>query len=78
MDDIKYALNPTYKKSQIEQLDKNTETVRAQDGYSYLPGIVGFNNINQMSPINAILQSLVRIPKLRDFFIQPDNYSKVR
>ena len=78
LSDIKYALNPTFTKEETAKLDHNTTSFLTVDGSGrYIPGIVGFNDSAQASPINAILQALVRVPMLRDFMIEPANYVKV-
>ena len=77
LDDIKYALNPTYSADDLIKLDTNTETIRTLDGGEYLPSIIGFNDIGFNAVINAVLQALVRAPMLRNFFIKPENYTKV-
>jgi U4/U6.U5 tri-snRNP-associated protein 2 len=76
LEDVKYVLNPTYTLEQAKNLDSNLELSRALDGTEYLPGVVGLNNIKLNDSINAILQSLVRIPPLRDYFIMEENYLK--
>ncbi|KAF2072126.1 hypothetical protein CYY_006571 [Polysphondylium violaceum] len=73
LDDIKYLLNPTYTKQQIENLDKNSKYSRALDATQYLPGIIGLNNIKNASFVNVIIQSLARIPYLRDYFLDLNN-----
>ncbi|CAF1356010.1 unnamed protein product [Adineta steineri] len=78
LDDIKYVLNPTYSKDQIEQLDKNEKMVRAYDGTLYLPGIVGLNNIKANDYCNVVLQALINVGPLRDYFLQEDNYADIR
>lgn len=77
MDDIKQALSPSFSETDISKLDKNVESYWTLDGNKYLPGIIGFNDASHASPINAILQALIRVPKLRNFFINQENYSKV-
>ncbi|CAF0812132.1 unnamed protein product [Adineta ricciae] len=78
LDDIKYVLNPTYSNEQIENLDKNEKMVRAYDGTLYLPGIVGLNNIKANDYCNVILQALINVGPLRDYFLQEDNYADIR
>jgi U4/U6.U5 tri-snRNP-associated protein 2 len=73
LDDIKYLLDPTFTPDQIANLDNNTAYSRCLDGTQYLPGIVGLNNIKCNDYINVVLQALVHIPPLRDFFIVEDN-----
>lgn len=49
---------------------------RSLTGLSYIPGLMGLNDIKYNDWFNVIFQSLVRIPPLRDFFLFPDNYDK--
>lgn len=73
LDDIKYLLNPTFTADQIANLDSNTTQSICLDGTPYLPGIVGLNNIKATDYINVVLQALVRIQPLRNFFIKEEN-----
>jgi len=59
-------------------LDNNSMYSRALDGSEYLPGIVGLNNIKNNDSINVILQALVRVPMLRNFFIIENNYQECK
>lgn len=49
-------LKPTFTKQQIANLDKQAKLSRAYDGTTYLPGIVGLNNIKANDYANAVLQ----------------------
>lgn len=49
LDDIIYLLNPTFSKSEIQRLETSARLVRAYDGNTYHPGIVGVNNIKVSS-----------------------------
>eukprot|EP01132_Coremiostelium_polycephalum_P004532 gene4532-5648_t len=73
LDDIKYLLNPTFTSTQIKNLDTNSTYSRALDGTQYLPGIVGLNNAKNTAYVNVIIQSLARVPILRDYFIDQNN-----
>ena len=42
---FQYVLKPTFTKLHISGLDKQGKLYRAYDGTTYLPGIVGLNNI---------------------------------
>eukprot|EP01102_Stenamoeba_stenopodia_P000694 TRINITY_DN10643_c0_g1_i1.p1 TRINITY_DN10643_c0_g1~~TRINITY_DN10643_c0_g1_i1.p1 ORF type:complete len:500 (-),score=105.02 TRINITY_DN10643_c0_g1_i1:4-1503(-) len=77
-DDIKYVLNPTYTAAEVAELDSKQVISRGLDGVAYIPGVVGLNNIKFNDSINTVVQSLVRIPKLRDFFIMQSNYQDNR
>ncbi|KAJ8676283.1 hypothetical protein QAD02_012070 [Eretmocerus hayati] len=78
LDDIKYVLNPTFDKAQIQQLDLNDKLSRAIDGSMYSPGIVGMNNIKENDYCNVILQALSHVTPLRDYFLRESNYAKVK
>lgn len=49
-------LKPTFTAQQITNLDKQAKLSRAYDGTTYLPGIVGLNNIKANDYANAVLQ----------------------
>lgn len=78
LDDIRYVLNPRFTRAQVEQLDKNKQWARALDGSDYLPGMVGLNNIKENDFVNVIIQSLMRVTPLRDFFLIPENYGSCK
>ena len=56
---FQYVLNPTFETSQIKELDVVSAMSRAFDGTTYLPGIVGMNNIKANDYCNVILQVLI-------------------
>ncbi len=45
-------------------------------GLSCLAGLLGFNNLKLTDYANVVLQSLCRVPLLRDFFLKPSNYAE--
>ncbi|CAH8570396.1 unnamed protein product [Schistosoma turkestanicum] len=45
LEDITYLLNPTFSTSEILGLDSYSKMVRAYNGLTYYPGVVGLNNI---------------------------------
>ncbi len=49
-------LKPTFTKKHIAGLDKHGKLYRAYDGTTYLPGIVGLNNIKANDYANVVLQ----------------------
>ena len=49
-------LKPTFTRQHIGGLDKQGRLYRAYDGTTYLPGIVGLNNIKANDYANAVLQ----------------------
>lgn len=78
LDDIIYVLNPTFSNEHIASLDSSSKLSRAYDGTTYLPGIVGLNNIKENDYCNVILQALSHVTPLRNFFLQEDNYKKIK
>jgi len=78
LEDIKYVLNPSFRKEQIAALDANSKMSRAYDGILYLPGIVGLNNIKANDYCNVILHSLSNVLPIRDFFLRSENYKYVK
>jgi U4/U6.U5 tri-snRNP-associated protein 2 len=71
-------LNPTFTSEQISQLDSNSKMSRAYDGTLYLPGIVGLNNIKANDYSNVVLQALVNVKPLRDYFLREENYQNIK
>ena len=53
---FQYVLNPTFTKQQIKLFAKESKLSRAYDGTTYLPGIVGLNNIKANDYCNVVLQ----------------------
>jgi U4/U6.U5 tri-snRNP-associated protein 2 len=44
-------------------------------GVSYLPGFVGLNNLSATDYVNVTLHALSHVTPLRNFFLDPANYS---
>lgn len=79
LDDIIYVLNPTFTMQNIRKLDTNLNKMsRAYDGTTYLPGIVGLNNIKANDYCNVALQALSHVSPLRNYFLQEENYKKIK
>ncbi|XP_033014955.1 U4/U6.U5 tri-snRNP-associated protein 2 isoform X2 [Lacerta agilis] len=78
LEDITYVLKPTFTKQHISNLDKQAKLSRAYDGTTYLPGIVGLNNIKANDYANAILQALSNVPPLRNYFLEEENYKNIK
>lgn len=75
LDDITYVLKPTFTKKEIIEFDKCSKPCRAFDGTTYLPGIVGLNNIKHNDYCNVILQCLSHVLSIRNYFLDEKNYS---
>ncbi|XP_061449028.1 ubiquitin carboxyl-terminal hydrolase 39 isoform X2 [Rhineura floridana] len=78
LEDITYVLKPTFTKQHIANLDKQAKLSRAYDGTTYLPGIVGLNNIKANDYANAVLQALSNVPPLRNYFLEEENYKNIK
>ncbi|KAM6289222.1 ubiquitin carboxyl-terminal hydrolase 39 [Aegotheles albertisi] len=78
LEDITYVLKPTFTAQQIANLDKQAKLSRAYDGTTYLPGIVGLNNIKANDYANAVLQALSNVPPLRNYFLEEENYKNIQ
>ncbi|XP_052069915.1 U4/U6.U5 tri-snRNP-associated protein 2-like [Mytilus californianus] len=78
LEDIIYVLNPTFTPEQIQQMDNNSKLSIAYDKTTYLPGIVGLNNIKANDYCNVVLQALSHVTPLRNYFLQESNYSVIK
>ena len=56
----------------------NSKMSRAYDGTLYLPGIVGLNNIKANDYSNVVLQALVNVPPIRDYFLREESYLTIK
>ncbi|EDO45015.1 predicted protein [Nematostella vectensis] len=78
LDDIKYVLNPTFTKKYIKEMDESARLSRAFDGATYLPGIVGLNNIKANDYLNVVLQAFAFITPIRNYFLREENYNVIK
>ncbi|XP_064604275.1 ubiquitin carboxyl-terminal hydrolase 39-like [Liolophura sinensis] len=78
LDDIIYVLDPTFTDKHIANLDNHTKMSRAYDGTTYLPGIVGLNNIKANDYCNVVLQALSHVHTFRNYFLQEQNYKNIK
>lgn len=74
LDDIKHNLHPTFTEQEIWNLDHRVDYSHALNEHDYLPGIIGLNNLNNTDWLNVVLQSLMRVRPLRNYFIDSSNY----
>ncbi|WFC93992.1 Ubiquitin carboxyl-terminal hydrolase 10 [Malassezia brasiliensis] len=71
LSDIQYQLSLTFSERDIRQLDApNAPTPRTLDAKAYLPGFVGLNNIGANDSMNVVIQALVHVPPLRNYFLR--------
>ncbi|CAL8469242.1 g8783 [Coccomyxa elongata] len=78
LDAIRYVLNPTFTPEKIAALDTDARWVRSLDGSEYMPGLVGLNNMKANDYVNVIVQALLRVLPLRNYFLLPENYASCR
>ncbi|PWA70244.1 U4/U6.U5 tri-snRNP-associated protein 2 [Artemisia annua] len=70
LDDIRHVLNPRFSLDQVLQLDDRNML----DGSDYRRGIMGLNNLKGTDLVNVVIQSLMRVTPLRNFFLIHENY----
>ena len=73
--DIQNMLNPAFVPETVSTLDTKPVYARGVDGSDYMPGLIGLNNIKNTDFVNVVVQSLARVPPLRDYFLLPENYA---
>lgn len=79
LNDIKYLLNPTFNNEAIKQIDStDIKPSRTIDGTLYYPGVVGLNNIKCNDYCNVVLQSLIHVTPLRNYFLREENYHHIK
>jgi len=74
LNDIKHNLHPTFSKQEIKDIDVKVQYAHALDGNDYLPGVLGLNDLTQTSWANSVIQCLLKVKPLRNFFIEKNNY----
>lgn len=67
--DIRFLLNPTFAPEQLMSLSQGKQPASDLNRREYLPGFIGLNNISATSHMNAVLQALLHVTPLRDYFI---------
>jgi len=77
LEDIKYLLQPTFSKEHIKKLDTISKVSRALNGTTYIPGVVGLNNIKANDYLNVVLQAMAFVPPVRNFFLRHENYADI-
>ncbi|PGH15709.1 hypothetical protein AJ79_02303 [Helicocarpus griseus UAMH5409] len=69
LDDIKYVVDPQYRKEDVAKLDKVAIDAWDLAGKRYRPGYVGMNNIKSNDYLNVIVQVLAHVRPIRNFFL---------
>lgn len=78
LDDIRHVLDPAFTPSDVAALDSSVSWARTLEGAEYMPGLLGLNDMRANDYANVIIQVLVRVVPLRNFFLRPSNYAGVR
>jgi U4/U6.U5 tri-snRNP-associated protein 2 len=71
LNDILRVLNPRYKSSSLPALSDLPAPSHTLAGTSYIPGYIGLNNIKKNDYLNVILQLILHVPPVRNFFLDP-------
>lgn len=71
LDDVKYAVAPTYTKAQLRSLSSTLST--DLNGKNYTPGFIGLNNIKCNTYSNVVLQALCHCTRVRDWCLTTDD-----
>ena len=58
------------------ELDVKRYWSRGLDGTDYLTGAIGLNNLRATDYVNVVLQSLMRVSPVRNFFLAPQAHQK--
>lgn len=69
MEDIRFLLAPTFNQLQLQTLQLGSTLSYDLQKTEYLPGFIGLQNIKFNSHMNVILQALLHVLPLRDYFI---------
>jgi len=67
--DISETLHPSFTPQMIQSLDTNDTTSTDLLGRIYRPGFIGLSSSTDC--FNAVVQALIHIPPIRDFFLNP-------
>lgn len=78
LEDIKYLLQPIFSKEHIKKLDTTFKVSRALNGTTYIPGVVGLNNIKANDYLNVVLQAMAFVPPIRNYFLRDENYKDIK
>ncbi|GFZ42687.1 Probable inactive ubiquitin-specific-processing protease 10 [Saitozyma sp. JCM 24511] len=71
LNDILRVLNPRYKSSSLPALSDLPAPSHTLAGTPYIPGYIGLNNIKKNDYLNVILQLILHVPPVRNFFLDP-------
>jgi U4/U6.U5 tri-snRNP-associated protein 2 len=76
LSDIKYNLHPSFTEKEIEafgiRITSSTEQKPAiwdLHNNKYFPGLIGLNDLHGTDFVNSVLQAVVRVKRLRDYFL---------
>jgi len=75
--DIRINLHPTFTKPEVLEFDTKVQYSHALDGNDYLPGVLGLNNLTNSCWCNAVVQAILKVKPMRNFFIFKNNYKDI-
>lgn len=76
LEDIRYLLAPSFTPSILKSLPYGQTLSYDLQKTEYLPGFIGLQNIKHNSHMNVILQALLHVLPLRDYFIDSSQTGK--
>ncbi len=76
--DIKYNLNPVFRKEQVASLDKEVIYAKTLEGEDFMPGFVGLNNLKMTDYVNVVLQIFSVISPMRKYLLTYHDDSEIR
>lgn len=76
LNDVRYAVSPTFTKQQVADLDRNTTISYDVARQPYRAGFVGMNTITSYSHAGVILHALSHVRPLRDHLLLQDLSNK--
>ncbi|XP_055335233.1 U4/U6.U5 tri-snRNP-associated protein 2-like [Paramacrobiotus metropolitanus] len=78
LEDITFNLKPHFSDKEIKEMDTDSRMAIAYDGSSYLPGVIGLNNIKANDYCNVVFQALSHVRPIRNYFLKESNYAAIK
>lgn len=69
--DVLAVLNPRYDAASLSKLSDLRPSSYTLTQMPYIPGFIGMNNIKKNDYLNVIVQVLLHVPPMRDYFLNP-------
>lgn len=69
LEDIKFQVDPTLPKEEVNKLDIDPKNAWDLIGRKYIPGYIGMNNIKANDYFNVVMHALAHVAPLRNYFM---------